>query len=317
MFLRFQMSIVKSKKDLNSSNLLTIIQTKCYFLELCWNKKSNLEINNLLIRTSFYNILFSVTILLFFHFHKCCRCLLCLLVEGGGGHLKRWPKQIQVFQTSQLMFNFTFTEESSWVKSIFLSRVSSSSSVMLRSSNRRGASDFWTWISALESFRLSVFMLWQRSWSLMRMTVWSAVCHWAHVALSALLEFNQSVLVSRKDPESRKKAVAQLIQRLTSDGYWPQVRCPPTPPQTHTNTWRGPNSERRYSNRCHLLMFPHFVFRCWCFLKEPQPMGAPSSNSNQVCLWSPPSCNSERTMLEWAAWQGQHFNLLCNLKCWE
>uniref|UniRef100_A0A8C7Z469 Lysophosphatidylcholine acyltransferase 4 n=1 Tax=Oryzias sinensis TaxID=183150 RepID=A0A8C7Z469_9TELE len=41
--------------------------------------------------------------------------------------------------------------------------------------------------------------------------------------IGALLEFNQSVLVSRKDPESRKKAVAQLIQRLTSDGYWPQM----------------------------------------------------------------------------------------------
>uniref|UniRef100_A0A3Q1FHJ0 Phospholipid/glycerol acyltransferase domain-containing protein n=1 Tax=Acanthochromis polyacanthus TaxID=80966 RepID=A0A3Q1FHJ0_9TELE len=40
---------------------------------------------------------------------------------------------------------------------------------------------------------------------------------------SALLEFNQSVLVSRKDPESRKKAVAQLNERLTSRGYWPQM----------------------------------------------------------------------------------------------
>lgn len=39
----------------------------------------------------------------------------------------------------------------------------------------------------------------------------------------ALLEFNQSVLVSRKDPESRRKAVAQLNERLTSKGYWPQV----------------------------------------------------------------------------------------------
>uniref|UniRef100_H3CDG3 Lysophosphatidylcholine acyltransferase 4 n=1 Tax=Tetraodon nigroviridis TaxID=99883 RepID=H3CDG3_TETNG len=41
--------------------------------------------------------------------------------------------------------------------------------------------------------------------------------------IGALLEFNQSVLVSRKDPESRKKAAAQLNERLTSDGYWPQM----------------------------------------------------------------------------------------------
>ncbi|KAG7221481.1 hypothetical protein INR49_002456 [Caranx melampygus] len=41
--------------------------------------------------------------------------------------------------------------------------------------------------------------------------------------IGALLEFNQSVLVSRKDPESRKKAVAQLTERLTSGGYWPQM----------------------------------------------------------------------------------------------
>ncbi|XP_071757453.2 lysophospholipid acyltransferase LPCAT4 [Centroberyx gerrardi] len=41
--------------------------------------------------------------------------------------------------------------------------------------------------------------------------------------IGALLEFNQSVLVSRKDPESRKKAVAQITERLTSDGYWPQM----------------------------------------------------------------------------------------------
>ncbi|XP_070710617.1 lysophospholipid acyltransferase LPCAT4 [Pempheris klunzingeri] len=41
--------------------------------------------------------------------------------------------------------------------------------------------------------------------------------------IGALLEFNQSVLVSRKDPESRKKAVAQVTERLTSDGYWPQM----------------------------------------------------------------------------------------------
>uniref|UniRef100_A0A3B3ZCL9 Phospholipid/glycerol acyltransferase domain-containing protein n=1 Tax=Periophthalmus magnuspinnatus TaxID=409849 RepID=A0A3B3ZCL9_9GOBI len=41
--------------------------------------------------------------------------------------------------------------------------------------------------------------------------------------IGALLEYNQSVLVSRKDPESRKKAVAQLKERLTSNGYWPQM----------------------------------------------------------------------------------------------
>lgn len=41
--------------------------------------------------------------------------------------------------------------------------------------------------------------------------------------IGALLEFNQSVLVSRKDPESRKKAVAQVTERLTSNGYWPQM----------------------------------------------------------------------------------------------
>lgn len=41
--------------------------------------------------------------------------------------------------------------------------------------------------------------------------------------VSALLEFDQAVLVSRKDPESRKKCVSQIKERLTSDGYWPQV----------------------------------------------------------------------------------------------
>ncbi|XP_068584479.1 LOW QUALITY PROTEIN: lysophospholipid acyltransferase LPCAT4 [Cebidichthys violaceus] len=41
--------------------------------------------------------------------------------------------------------------------------------------------------------------------------------------VGALLEFNQSVLVSRTDPESRRKAVAQVTERLTSDGYWPQM----------------------------------------------------------------------------------------------
>ncbi|KAK5848241.1 hypothetical protein PBY51_005873 [Eleginops maclovinus] len=41
--------------------------------------------------------------------------------------------------------------------------------------------------------------------------------------VGALLEFNQSVMVSRKDPESRRKAVAQVTERLTSGGYWPQM----------------------------------------------------------------------------------------------
>ncbi|KTG05148.1 hypothetical protein cypCar_00048167, partial [Cyprinus carpio] len=42
------------------------------------------------------------------------------------------------------------------------------------------------------------------------------------VCATALLEFNQSVLVSRKDPESRKKCVSQICERVTSDGRWPQ-----------------------------------------------------------------------------------------------
>jgi hypothetical protein len=42
-------------------------------------------------------------------------------------------------------------------------------------------------------------------------------------SLSALLEFNQSVLVNRKNPESRKRAVIQIKERLNSNGYWPQV----------------------------------------------------------------------------------------------
>lgn len=41
--------------------------------------------------------------------------------------------------------------------------------------------------------------------------------------IGALLEFNQSVLVSRKDPESRKKCVSQICERVTSDGRWPQM----------------------------------------------------------------------------------------------
>ncbi|KAG5261203.1 hypothetical protein AALO_G00301190 [Alosa alosa] len=41
--------------------------------------------------------------------------------------------------------------------------------------------------------------------------------------IGALLEFNQAVLVNRKDPESRKKCVSQITERLTSKGYWPQM----------------------------------------------------------------------------------------------
>lgn len=48
------------------------------------------------------------------------------------------------------------------------------------------------------------------------------------VCVSALLEFNQAVIVSRKDPESRKKAIADISERLNSKGYWPQVSSPPS-----------------------------------------------------------------------------------------
>uniref|UniRef100_A0A3Q3BV95 Lysophosphatidylcholine acyltransferase 4 n=1 Tax=Haplochromis burtoni TaxID=8153 RepID=A0A3Q3BV95_HAPBU len=41
--------------------------------------------------------------------------------------------------------------------------------------------------------------------------------------IGALLECNQSVLVSRRDPESRKEAVSELNKRVTSDGSWPQI----------------------------------------------------------------------------------------------
>lgn len=57
---------------------------------------------------------------------------------------------------------------------------------------------------------------------MMRMIMEKNVCIFV-LSLSALLEFNQSVLVSRKDPESRKKCVSQIKERLTSNGYWPQV----------------------------------------------------------------------------------------------
>lgn len=41
--------------------------------------------------------------------------------------------------------------------------------------------------------------------------------------IGALLEFNQSVVVNRKDPESRKQCVSQIRERLTSNGLWPQM----------------------------------------------------------------------------------------------
>ncbi|XP_029112267.1 lysophospholipid acyltransferase LPCAT4-like, partial [Scleropages formosus] len=41
--------------------------------------------------------------------------------------------------------------------------------------------------------------------------------------IGALLEFNQSLLVSRKDPESRRRCAAQLSERLQSNGRWPQM----------------------------------------------------------------------------------------------
>lgn len=41
--------------------------------------------------------------------------------------------------------------------------------------------------------------------------------------IGALLEFNQSVIVSRRDPQSRKKCVSQICERVTSDARWPQM----------------------------------------------------------------------------------------------
>ncbi|KAJ8366316.1 hypothetical protein AAFF_G00362820 [Aldrovandia affinis] len=41
--------------------------------------------------------------------------------------------------------------------------------------------------------------------------------------IGALLEFNQALLVSRIDPESRRQCVTQLKERLTSNGHWPQM----------------------------------------------------------------------------------------------
>ncbi|XP_061107958.1 lysophospholipid acyltransferase LPCAT4 [Conger conger] len=41
--------------------------------------------------------------------------------------------------------------------------------------------------------------------------------------IGALLEFNQSLLVSRTDADSRRQCAAQLRERLTSNGRWPQM----------------------------------------------------------------------------------------------
>ncbi|KAM8900346.1 lysophospholipid acyltransferase LPCAT4 isoform 2-T2 [Spinachia spinachia] len=54
--------------------------------------------------------------------------------------------------------------------------------------------------------------------------------------VGALLEFNQAVLVSRKDPESRRRAVAQVTERLTSGGYWPQMLMFPEGTTTNGST---------------------------------------------------------------------------------
>uniref|UniRef100_A0A4W5MU78 Lysophosphatidylcholine acyltransferase 4 n=1 Tax=Hucho hucho TaxID=62062 RepID=A0A4W5MU78_9TELE len=54
--------------------------------------------------------------------------------------------------------------------------------------------------------------------------------------IGALLEFNQSVLVNRKNPESRKQAVVQIKERLTSNGYWPQMLMFPEGTTTNGTT---------------------------------------------------------------------------------
>ncbi|XP_069489862.1 lysophospholipid acyltransferase LPCAT4 isoform X2 [Ambystoma mexicanum] len=41
--------------------------------------------------------------------------------------------------------------------------------------------------------------------------------------IGALLRFNQSILVSRHEPASRKKVVEEVKRRATSNGKWPQV----------------------------------------------------------------------------------------------
>lgn len=80
----------------------------------------------------------------------------------------------------------------------------------------RGSPKINTWVILLASALLHL---------LFAPHVWFVhVC----VCVSALLEYNQSVLVSRKDPESRKKAVADISERLTSNGRWPQVSCSTT-----------------------------------------------------------------------------------------
>ncbi|KAL0970048.1 hypothetical protein UPYG_G00236440 [Umbra pygmaea] len=54
--------------------------------------------------------------------------------------------------------------------------------------------------------------------------------------IGALLEFNQSVLVNRKNPESRKHAIMQIKERLTSNGLWPQMLMFPEGTTTNGST---------------------------------------------------------------------------------
>ncbi|XP_030609610.1 lysophospholipid acyltransferase LPCAT4-like isoform X2 [Archocentrus centrarchus] len=63
--------------------------------------------------------------------------------------------------------------------------------------------------------------------------------------IGALLECSQSIMVSRKDPNSRKRVVSEVSQRVTSNGYWPQMLM--FPEGTTTN------------GRC-LLKFKHGAF---------------------------------------------------------
>ncbi|XP_026122245.1 lysophospholipid acyltransferase LPCAT4 [Carassius auratus] len=41
--------------------------------------------------------------------------------------------------------------------------------------------------------------------------------------IGALLEFNQALIVSRKDPQSRRTCVSQICERVGSDARWPQM----------------------------------------------------------------------------------------------
>ncbi|KAJ8007641.1 hypothetical protein DPEC_G00096280 [Dallia pectoralis] len=54
--------------------------------------------------------------------------------------------------------------------------------------------------------------------------------------IGALLEFNQAVLVNRKNPDSRRQALMQIKQRLTSNGYWPQMLMFPEGTTTNGNS---------------------------------------------------------------------------------